>query len=131
MSQMRCTSVRRLSRMFQGSSPSTSRITPIRIDSSRSRKMTDSGGPPKKRVTRSLLAGRWPVVGRSEGIVMLSPYHTARFVLLDILSWTGFLRRTGGHFAGKRYGATTGLDLVQYPLERFQPISLAGRLVPA
>jgi hypothetical protein len=37
--------------MFQGSSPSACRITPIRIDRSASRKITDNGGPPKKRLT--------------------------------------------------------------------------------
>ena len=72
-------SVRRLSKMFQGSSPSTSRMTPIRIDSSTSRKITDSGGPPKKRAT---VARRSPVGvdGRPlVGMLMTSSYHVARF----------------------------------------------------
>src|SRR6516225_6108990 len=69
MSQMCSTSRFKLSMMFQGSSPSTSRITPIKIDSRISRKMTDNGGPPKNRL-RELLA-----IGRSVGVLMTTSYH--------------------------------------------------------
>src|SRR5262249_36759484 len=97
-----------LSRIFQGSSPSTSRITPIRIDSSISRKMTDSGGPPKKRANGSLLAGRWAVVGRSGGM-LLAPSFSHR----------------------RRPGTARAPPLFQDSLQRFQPVGFARRLVPA
>src|SRR5258705_9155657 len=125
MSQMRCSSVRRLWMMFQGSRPSTSRITPIRIDSRISRKMTESGGPPKKRLMASVLVGRWPAVGRSDGMLIgLTLSHGA--ILGAILGAIGLAR-----FVAVVGGAASGLDLVQHLLERLQPVGLARRLVPA
>src|ERR1700704_1316362 len=121
MSQMRCSSVRRLWMMFQGSRPSTSRITPIGIDSRMSRKMTESGGPPKKRLTASVLVGRWPAVGRSDGMLIgLTLSHGA------ILGAIGLAR-----FVAVIGGTTSGLDLVEHLLERLQPVGFARRLVPA
>src|ERR1700704_377738 len=129
MSQMRCSSVRRLWMMFQGSRPSTSRITPIGIDSRMSRKMTESGGPPKKRLTASVLVGRWPAVGRSDGMLIgLTLSHGAILgsILGAILGAIGLAR-----FVAVVGGPASGLDLVQHLLERLQPVGLARRLVPA
>ena len=62
--------------MFKGSSPRTSRITPMRIESRTSRKMTANGGPPKKRARMLLSATRPSMAGLSEGGLMGSPYIT-------------------------------------------------------
>jgi len=72
MSQMRSSILRTLSMMLSGSSPITSRITPMRMDRRTSRKITESGGPPKKRASEpadgAVLCAE--MVGRSEGMLM-------------------------------------------------------------
>src|SRR5579883_3525957 len=116
---MCCTSRRMLSRMFHGSKPSASRITPTRIDSKARRKMTASGGPPKNRVTRSCGGagfGDWagmlmrPILSLRAG----APSNRLRFILW----WS-------------KRPATPGLDLREHALECLQPIGFARRLVPA
>src|SRR5438067_7058786 len=99
--------------MLSGSKPNASRITPTRIDSSASRKMTPIGDPPRNRLNVPGGPGR----ERSSGAGL-----SARMLMMQCLS----------HLAIRRSrGAVPCIDFLQYPLERFESVRLARRLVPA
>src|ERR1700761_4484899 len=120
---MRWNRRRMLLMMFQGSNPIAASTTPTRIDKRISRNATASGEPPRKRCTPSWAAGKSRV---SLGIKTLLRYP--RQIISAEAKWgTGLMASMA---ARRCHGVICGFRL-QHPFQRFQPVGLARRLVPA
>src|SRR3954451_19042699 len=111
-----------LCRIFQGSNPIAASTTPTRTESRISRNATASGEPPRKRDKPSLLAGKSLT---SLGIDLSCgsrPYSTmaeSKWGTHDSASMAAGLSCGNAGFA------------LQHPFQRFEPVGLARRLVPA
>src|SRR5580700_8660969 len=135
-SQIRWNNKRMLWTIFQGSKPIAASTTPTRIDSRTSRNATVSGEPPRNRLMPSPLAGnsrvslaivisRADVSAHSSLIqgkwgIRLAPSMAVDLVLARaFFTWACYMNRRSS-----RVG-------FEHPLQRFQPVGLARRLVPA
>src|SRR6201996_4137953 len=117
---MRWNRRRMLLMMFQGSNPTAASTTPTRIASRISRNAPASGEPPRKRCMPSWLTGNSLV---SLAIVRL--LRGIRTVFYPALGRWGTRLMPSMALGGDR-----GLGL-QHLLQRFQPVGVARRLVPA
>src|SRR5450631_867046 len=124
-----------LLRIFQGSKPMAASTTPTTIESSASRNATASGEPPRNRYRPSLAAGNSRVSLGIDGLpraLMDVSYSTAEKMGNPLVGVNGRLLRTLAILCRlydmNRCSCRIGL---QHPLQRFQPVGLARRLIPA
>src|SRR5271166_4385395 len=110
--------------IFQGSKPIAASTTPTRTDSRISRNATCSGEPPRKRVKPSGPAGNSLV---SCDIVILPRIRATHSTMARRRWGTGKLPSTGF----RRYQNFICRLRFQHFFQRFEPVGLARRLVPA
>src|SRR4051812_45206415 len=131
-------------RIFQGSKPIAASTTPTRIDSRISRNATASGVPPRKRYRPSLLAGksltslgidismarvRVRIIGTAGQ--MGNPKPCRNGCPPDFLFCAFPSREPGPILLENVMGLLVSGRSRQHPLQRFQAVGLARRLVPA
>src|SRR3984885_10484279 len=134
-SQIRWNNKRMLWTIFQGSKPIAASTTPTRIDSRISRNATVSGEPPRKRLMPSPLAGNSRVslaivISRADVSAHSSIVQGKWGIRLAPSTALGLAHPLFRCWACYMNSCSSRIGF-EHPLQRFQPVGLAQRLVPA